>query len=83
MLFNAFTKCMAVAKTSATSRVKTVDILFALRNDTKKLSRAKELIAMEKELKDARSMLDGNVLKDAEAMMAKEEEVKAPPSSSN
>ncbi len=28
---------------------------------------------MEKELKDARSMLDGNVLKDAEAL-AKEEE---------
>ncbi|KAJ3117158.1 Transcription initiation factor TFIID subunit 13 [Nowakowskiella sp. JEL0407] len=46
--------CTAAVRSSQTSKVQTRDFLHALRKDPKKYGRARELIALDKQLSDAR-----------------------------
>jgi transcription initiation factor TFIID subunit 13 len=51
-------KCQEAKKVSKTNSVKTVHFMHVLRKDAKKYARAKELLALDKELKQARATFD-------------------------
>jgi hypothetical protein len=51
-------KCQQAKKVSRTSTVKTLHFMHVLRKDPKKYARAKELLALDKELKQARATFD-------------------------
>ena len=54
--------CQRSCKQSQRKAPKTLDFLNALAQNPKQLHRAKELLVMDKELKSARAMFDGNFL---------------------
>ncbi len=51
-------KCLQASNVSETAKVKTSDFLHVLRKDPKKYARAKELLSLDKELKQARATFD-------------------------
>ncbi|KAJ3299609.1 Transcription initiation factor TFIID subunit 13 [Borealophlyctis nickersoniae] len=56
-----------INKVSTGNKIKLSDILHALRNDPKKLGRAQELIAMSKEIQEAKRLVDRSELPDLPA----------------